>query len=338
MVSTKKFRFPAVFTQARGQRWKTSDHVPGEVPYISSSGFDNGIAAYVTPPPFMELHNNKMTLANSGTVGVLFFHPYDFVASDHCMVLGLTDPNVTLDEDLFLYLRPIVEAIRGRYNFGREISERRLKREVFELPVDENGEPDWEFMRRRSREIRAEIRFNSVPQKSLRPLDLWAVNWGEFTLSELFTEIHPGKCGNAQLLLTDGNDMPYIGAKRNDYGVMRTVARPSDEKLILKGPCIALICDGQGSVGYSTFVPFQEFVGTTTVKFAYHQEIDLKVATFLTTVLDRNRPRFSFGRKWGARVDKTIVSLPVTIDSEPDFDFMRAYVDSLTYATDSVFA
>lgn len=322
--------FTDVFSYQRGRRWKTADHVAGEIPYVSSSGRDNGIAAFVTPPEFMQVHKNKMTLANSGTVGVVFYHPYEFVASDHCMVLSLKDESVVLDEDLFSYLRPIVESIRTRYNFGREITNRRLDREVLQLPSSDGETPDWEFMRRSIRDLRSQVSFREVPGRHTGDVDLREVPWADHRLADFFERIQPGRCGNAQELLTDGSDMPYVGAKRNDYGVVRLVDRPTDERLILPGPCMALICDGQGSVGYSTYVPFDEFVGTTTVKFGYHSELDVEVAAFLTTVLDLNRPRFSFGRKWGARVDDTVISLPTTPDGTPDFQFMRRYIRSVS--------
>lgn len=330
-MNWSSFQFSEIFTFERGDRWILSDHAAGDVAYISSSGRDNGIAAYVSPPDFMTVFRDRMTLTNSGTVGVCFFHPYDFVASDHCMVLGLADPGVKLDEDLFLYLRPIIESMRHRFNFGREINARRLSREWISLPTGSDGAPAWGFMREETRRIRARVKFAPISAPSTGKLDLRGRPWQDIRLADLFEQVIPGRCGNAQQLLRDGADIPYVGAKRTDYGVVRMVARPDNERLILPGPCIALICDGQGSVGYSTFVPFAEFVGTTTVKFAYHPEVDVEVAAFLTTVLDRNRPRFSFGRKWGARVNDTVVSVPFSAAGEPDFDFMRNYVRSLEF-------
>jgi hypothetical protein len=331
MREWRSYALPEIFTFERGSRLINSDHVPGEIAYISSSGRDNGIAAYVSPPTGMRIYSNQFTIANSGTVGVVFYHPYTFVASDHCTVLGIRDKLETLDEDLFLFLRPVLELIRHRYNFGREINNRRLSREVLALPATEAGSPDWSYMRSYIQALREQVKFESIDSKAADSVNLNTGSWREYRIGDVFHSIKSGRCGNAQALLAEGNDLPYIGAKRNDYGVVRQVSYPHDERLVFDGPAFAFICDGQGSVGLTTFIPFEKFVGTTTVKFGYHPEVDHEVAAFMSTVIDMNRPRFSFGRKWGSRLEDTIIALPADPHGQPDFGFMRRYIRSLNY-------
>lgn len=331
MITWQPFALLDIFSFERGDRLITVDQVSGETAYISSSGKDNGIASYVTPPAFMKVHRNKLTIANSGTVGVVFYHPYEFVASDHCTVLTLVDESVTLDEDLFLFLRPVLESIRYRYNFGREINTRRLSREVLSLPADSSGVPSWSYMREYIQRIRKPLSFSPIERSAPEPVTFDVGTWSEFRIGDVFQDIKAGKCGSAQNLLVDGNDMPYIGAKRNDFGVVRQVATPESAELVFSGPAFAFICDGQGSVGLTTYVPFSRFVGTTTVKFGYLPELDLEVATFMSTIIDMNRPRFSFGRKWGARLEDTVIALPTAVDGRPDFEFMRQYIKNLDY-------
>ncbi len=83
----KYFTFESVFKYERGRRYKTEDHSAGDIAYISSSGINNGVDNYVSPPSFMKEYENKITFANSGSVGSFFYHPYKFVASDHIMVV-----------------------------------------------------------------------------------------------------------------------------------------------------------------------------------------------------------------------------------------------------------
>lgn len=90
--------------------------------------------------------------------------------------------------------------------------------------------------------------------------------WKEFFINRtsnrcgLF-EIQPCKCGNAGNL-DDGDDLYYIGAKKNDNGIMKKVK--ADKNLISKGNGIIFICDGEGSVGYTNYMPM-DFIGSTTV-------------------------------------------------------------------------
>ena len=79
-------------------------------------------------------------------------------------------------------------------------------------------------------------------------MKLNVATWKYFQLSEIFTTIEPGKVSQAYQL-EEGNDIPYLGAKKEDNGVMSWCA--SNPDLTSKGNCVILICDGQGSVGYA---------------------------------------------------------------------------------------
>ena len=87
-----------------------------------------------------------MTINNSGSVGYVFFHTYDFVCSDHCTVISIKEKSIVLNNYIAIFLKPIIESIKPKYNFAREISDSRLSKEKFSLPVDKKGNPDWGFM------------------------------------------------------------------------------------------------------------------------------------------------------------------------------------------------
>ena len=124
-IEWKSFNFDKVFKYERGKRYKKLDHTSGQIPYISSSALNNGIDNYVNPPSYMKRYNNKITLANSGSVGSCFYHSYEFVASDHCMVVWLKDRE--LNRYLALFFNAIFEkALKPKYEFSREINHERL--------------------------------------------------------------------------------------------------------------------------------------------------------------------------------------------------------------------
>ncbi len=142
----KLFLFSDIFTFERGKRLVTNEQIGGEIAYISSSKENNGIDNYITPPDFMTVHENAMTINNSGSVGYVFYHEYQFVSSDHCTVFRIKERELT--PFLAIFIKPIVEAIRDKYNFAREISDERLEKETIILPCDEIGSPDWDFIER----------------------------------------------------------------------------------------------------------------------------------------------------------------------------------------------
>ena len=143
-IQWKQFCFDEIFAYERGKRYKKADHTSGKIPYISSSAFNNGIDDYVSPPSYMKIYTNKLTLANSGSVGTCFYHPYSFVASDHCMVIWLK--NRELNTHTTLFLRAIFEKLKPKYAFDKEINNARLRAEKFTLPIYANDEIAFEYI------------------------------------------------------------------------------------------------------------------------------------------------------------------------------------------------
>ena len=85
----KKFFLSEVFPEIqRGKRLKKGDHIVGKMPYISSTALNNGVSNFIDNKEKGRVFSNCLTIANSGSVGVCFFQPYTFVASDHLTKFG----------------------------------------------------------------------------------------------------------------------------------------------------------------------------------------------------------------------------------------------------------
>ena len=151
--------------------------------------------------------------------------------------------------------------------------------------------------------------------------------WQWFRVGDLFPP-QKCKCSNATELLEDGDEIAYIGAKKSDNGVMRYVKR--EEKLVSRGNCIVFIGDGQGSVGYCLYQPV-DFIGSTTLIAGYNEHLNPYNAAFLVSILDQERFRYSFGRKYKKEViANTIIQLPAIEhdngDYEPDWQYMEDFI------------
>ncbi len=152
-------------------------------------------------------------------------------------------------------------------------------------------------------------------------------NWKLFKISEIFTSIENGKVFDTSIL-EEGNDIYYIGAKKENNGVIKRCKLNS--KLVSKGNCIAFICDGQGSVGYNNYIPY-DFIGTINLSLGYSKYLNQYIGLFLVTILDKERFRFSFGRKRKPTLRETLIKLPATSNNNPDWQFMEDYIKSLPY-------
>ena len=126
----------------RGKRLKKDDHIKGNMPYVSSSALNNGVDEFVSNEDRVRIFKNCLTLANSGSVGATFYQPFSFVASDHITKLE----NNNFNEFIYLFLSNITKRISEKYSFNREINDKRIQREKIVLPIDEKGNPDFDYM------------------------------------------------------------------------------------------------------------------------------------------------------------------------------------------------
>lgn len=148
-------------------------------------------------------------------------------------------------------------------------------------------------------------------------------NWKLFRMDELFNSFERGKV-HSQNSLSNGDEYFYVGAKKNRCGVM--VKCGYDKDLISKGNCIIFICNGEGSVGYSNYMD-RDFMASGDLLLAYGDFLNVYTALFIVTMLDRERPKYSFGRKYGKYVKSTTIPLPIKENvKKPDWEWVENYV------------
>ncbi|MEA2017806.1 MAG: restriction endonuclease subunit S [Campylobacterota bacterium] len=149
--NTNIFLISEVFNYERGQRLIKRDQINGDIPYISSTMKNNGVDNLISlksknskTNKHPKLYKNSLTIANSGSIGSVFYHPYSFIASDHVTVLSLKDRK--LDFKLAFFFTVILNQKSSQYSYNREISNERMEVEKITLPVDSNEDIDWNFI------------------------------------------------------------------------------------------------------------------------------------------------------------------------------------------------
>lgn len=133
----------------RGKRLKIADHVAGSVPYVSSSALNNGVDNFVSNDKGVRKFSDCLSLANSGSVGATFYEPFEFVASDHITHLK----NEEFNKYHYLFLATMTSRLSQKYNFNREINDKRISREIILLPLNDEGVPDYEYIEQYSKNL-----------------------------------------------------------------------------------------------------------------------------------------------------------------------------------------
>ena len=279
---------------------------------------------------------NCITVSNNGSIGFAFYQESDFTCSHDVNPLYLK--GYTLNKNIAIFLCTLIELDRYRWAYGRKWRPKRMPSSQIKLPIDKDGRPDWlwidEYMQNNIRPILPSKsrgiwngEYNNKPISSIH-ISLDNIKWDWFTVSDLFHAFERGKV-HSQYSLPSGNEYFYVGAKKDSNGVMTRCGY--DENLVSKGNCVIFICNGEGSVGYSNYMD-RDFMASGDLILGYGEHINQYTGLFLSTILDKERPKYSFGRKYGKYVKGTKILLPATKDGTPDWEFMENYIKSLPYS------
>lgn len=293
-----------------------SEYSVEKINYVSRTRENNGVSAIVERIEDTEpFEAGLITVAGSGnSVLETCIQPKPFYTGYHVFVLTPKHKMTDLEKLFYCYC---IKLNRYKYSFGRQAN-RTLK----DLLVPDKLPRDFKSLNIKS--------LNRISPKSIvsTKTTFDTAKWDYFNITDIF-KLEKCKCSSASDLLEDGDDIYYIGAKKDDNGIMNKVA--FNEDFVSKGNCIVFIGDGQGSVGYSTYQP-NDFIGSTTLTCGYNPKLNAYNSLFLVTVLDKERFKYSFGRKYGkSQLEKAKIKLP-SKKGEPDFEFMETFIKSLPFS------
>ena len=186
--------------------------------------------------------------------------------------------------------------------------------------------------------------FNFVLKEENQKVD--TSNWKEFVYSKIF-DVKKGFY-NKRPEHTIPGKVPFLGATERCNGVteyysiedIEAASKTGNnnnvgiEEKIFGGN--ALCVTNNGSVGCAFFQPI-EFTCSHDVNPLYilNGVFDMYSAMFVATVIEMDKYRWDYGRKWRPeRMVKSKILLPAKLkDNEyvPDWEYMREYIKSLPY-------
>lgn len=111
----------------------------GDYPYITTQARNNGVCGFYG----MHTEQGRCFTIDSAVKGYCSWHCENFSASDHVEKLI---PRFDCNNYIAMFLVTVINMEQYRYNYGIKCNQTRIKNMKIKLPVDSNGDPDWEFM------------------------------------------------------------------------------------------------------------------------------------------------------------------------------------------------
>ena len=302
------------------------DYMTGNIPLVSSGKNNNGIVAYI--------ENSSAKLWKSGVLtvdmfGKVFYQPKSFYCVSHGRV-NILLPKVDTSEFAMLFIASVIERVTlPKYEFKDLCTGKILLKEKIKLPVDGNGNPDWQYMEDYMRKVDSKIKrmmddFDTVQEAGKKKVDV--LGWKEFRIGDLFN-ISSAKGKNSQML-NDGSDIPYFAASKENNGFNRMVSVVGFEEWVSKGNCIQLIHIGDAAAGYANYISDDFIAMNGKSSCAYNGNMNRFSGLFISSVICiANKGKYSFKEPWTVdKVLNTYIKLPADSNGNPDWQYMEDYM------------
>lgn len=334
----KRFRIGDLFIISRGKTLpldlKTS--YKGNIPCINGTSNNNGILCFLSDEieneGFVKQIIPYLSLCRVGTSGLTFVQTQPYYIADNAFSLYLKQQQSVY---VYTFLSTILNRECYKYSYGRTISSSTYINTNIKLPSDKNGNPDWQW-------TEDYVKNSLVPKLPDKSKSVWKKNfdtkplldnklplntkeWKWFRYIDIF-EIKKGKrLTKADMIV---GKIPYIGAIDSNNGVSSYI---SNNEQLHSANTITVSYNGSIAEAY---YQAKEFWATDDVNVLYPKFLmNAYSALFLTTIINKEKYRFNYGRKWDKELmESSKIKLPINEQGNPDWQWMEDYIKGLPYS------
>lgn len=120
----------------------------GLIPVVTAKTTDNGVDCYVNEVIEGQTYENLMTMTNRGQGGVTRYHFGKFVLGQNTILFEPKCWEEHYDQNVYLYLASVLNKLPYGDGYTNYPTKTSIVKDEIQLPVDINGEPDWNYMRK----------------------------------------------------------------------------------------------------------------------------------------------------------------------------------------------
>ena len=326
-----EFRIGDLFEVSRPTARNKDNYQAGGVPFVASGSVNNGVMKLCAP-----LEDEPLDKGGCITVspvdGSTFYQPMDFLGRGGAgsSILMLRSDKLDLYRGLFM--SRAIQQTCSKYTYGHMGNKDSIKRERVMLPVDDAGEPDYEYMAeytRQKREAMLDKYFEYAEERVAELGDIVDIpaldekEWAEFTLSDIFT-VGAGKRLETRNKIP--GTRPFIGATDNGNGVTGYVANDNASK---DSNVLGVNYNGAPCIAF--YHPY-ECIFSDDVKRLHlkaHEDNEF-VLLFFVAIFAQQKVKYSYGYKFKEqRMLRQKLMLPVNDEGEPDYAYMEQYAKNM---------
>ena len=329
-----------LFEVTRPNARSAQTYSDGDMPYIASGCFNNGVCGY-----FEQKDKNDFDKGNCITVspvdGYAFYQKDDFLGRGGAGSSIIILRRDNLNEYVGKFICTIIRKACKEWTYSNMGNKDKLKDTIIKLPVNKNNEPDWKYMESYMKNIMQESEKNieNLQNINTSKMKINLSNWKSFKIGFLFEPLKTGfigsgkKIGSATKKPDKEHTIPLTCAKYGDNGIMYW-GKKGD--FITHSNILAVIRDGAVATG----MVYAEKDETGVYSHGYfiklkNYDVSFEVNLYLSCILTKTiYPKYTRDDTciW-ERIQEDEILLPVSSNNEPNWEYMENYMKNIMQDT-----
>jgi len=279
--------------------------------FVSRTENNNGVSAFVEKTSEIRpISAGTLTVAGGGSVLATFLQPYEYYSGRDLFYLT---PKKKMTEREMVYYSICIKRNKYRYSYNRQAN-KTLKNLFVPTKV-----PD-EFLKQKISEL-------NTKSTSDKKFPLLNRKWEWFSLDNLFTFEKGERLTKAERM---AGDTPLVTAGENHNGVSESISL-EDFKVSKKVFEDKITIDMFFNVFYHGYKYFSDDNIHTLIPINF--ELNKYSSLFVVTILSKLKYKYAYGRQVRLmRLPLEKIKLPITMNGNPDWQFMENYIKSLPYS------
>lgn len=316
------FRIGCLFEISRPATRSQAKYEDGNVPFVASGNFNNGVTKWCIPKEGEVLDaGNCITV--SPLDGSAFYQATSFLGRGGAGSAILMLRNESLTELSGLFISSVIRRSLTKYTYSDQLNSKTIEDESIRLPVDASGEPDLAYM---DEYMSAVMRESEASLESLRQADgekrtVDTCDWKEFVVGELFPSmVKPPVLHTRQVVEAD-EGLPYVVRTKFNNGIKCRVHPVSD---VIPSPAGVITW---GAENATFFYQTEEFLSGRDIYFVDTRAYSANTCVFLAACLQTVAHKYPYN--YGLFPDllkEERIKLPVDASGEPDWVYMDKYM------------
>lgn len=323
--SWKDFKIIDLFKVVRPAARSQSNYNEGDVAFVASGNFNNGVLKYLKPK-----ENEVLDKGNCITVspidGSAFYQKDNFLGRGGAgsSVILLYNDNLNTYNGYFI--ATVIRSVCKKYAYSDMANKDRIGNEIIKLPVDKTGNPNFSYMETYMKNLESTVGASLTALQSangsLSCKKADTETWMSFVITDFF---EPVKVINklSKLDFEDDGSVPVQSSETLNNGILGYTKRKAD--FLIENNEFFLIF---GDHTKSTNIANYDFCVMDNVKVLRPKISNKQIAIFITTVWKKAIPDLGYARHWTVAKDVKF-KLPVNKYGDPDYEYIENYMKNV---------